>query len=53
MMQEWYGGQHREYMFTETNLDWLTASKNAYMLFYTRKDEISTHIDGKLNSNNS
>ena len=46
MMQEWFGGQHREYMFTETNLDWLTASKNAYMLFYTRKEDQLTDVKG-------
>lgn len=36
MLDEWFGGQKEGNMFTETDLDWVTASKNAYMLFYRR-----------------
>ena len=36
MLDEWFGGQKEGNMFTETDLDWVTASKNAYMLFYER-----------------
>lgn len=39
MLDEWFGGQQEGNMFTETDLDWVTASKNAYMLFYRRTEK--------------
>ena len=36
--EEWFSTPQSEHMFTEVNIDWPTNRKNAYMLFYKRRE---------------